>query len=154
LAERQTELSGPVPDKNGCLDKRRSQGQSLAKRLIPRTPCPNPTLVAREPTRDDAVVLEPFVERGLREIVATRMVLDSLEATLVVRARVSGATWNELGPLLGLTRQGVRARHLGVDPIYASAQRSRVPTIEEYYRRIDAWIEARARSDRERPVGT
>lgn len=56
---------------------------------------------------------------GLREILAARAVLDALEAQLIAGARNRGYAWRVLGEDLGLTRQGVRKRHLVVDPIYA-----------------------------------
>ena len=55
--------------------------------------------------------------RALREIVAVRRVLDSLEAELVRTARLDGASWTQLGRDLELTRQGARRRHLDIDPL-------------------------------------
>ncbi|MBA2383102.1 MAG: hypothetical protein H0V68_00345 [Actinobacteria bacterium] len=53
---------------------------------------------------------------GLREIVALRAVLASLEAELVVGARLHGCRWNVLAEDLGLSPGGARKRHLAVDP--------------------------------------
>jgi hypothetical protein len=56
---------------------------------------------------------------GLREIVALRAVLYSLETEFVIGARGRGCKWRELGEDLGLSAHGVRKRHLAVDPIHA-----------------------------------
>lgn len=89
--------------------------------------------------------MEDVVESGLRELVATRAALDSLEATLVTRARLAGATWSELAAPLGLSKQGVRQRHLPIDPIFA--RRSlRPPTIAEYHAAMLAELAAQGRS--------
>ena len=37
--------------------------------------------------------------------------LDSLESTLVYRARNEGATWDAIGMAMGITRQGVQKRY-------------------------------------------
>ena len=63
-------------------------------------------------SREDHVV-----RIGLREIVALRTVLDSLETKLVIEARRRGYRWRELGADLGLTAHGVRKRHVAHDPI-------------------------------------
>lgn len=54
--------------------------------------------------------------KGLREIVALRAVLTSLESQLVVGARLRRHSWRTLGKDLGLGAGGVRRRHLAVDP--------------------------------------
>jgi hypothetical protein len=87
-------------------------------------------------------VLEATVDAALREIVVTRAALDSLEAALVVRARSRGATWTQLAAALGLTKQGVRRRHLSVDPVFARRLRA-PPTIEEYHAELVATLRAR-----------
>jgi hypothetical protein len=86
-------------------------------------------------------VVEASVDRALREIVAARVALDGLEATLVARARSNGATWADLAGPLNLSKQGVRKRHLAVDPIFA--RRSGKPqTIEEYHAELAAAVRA------------
>ena len=98
-------------------------------------------------------MLQRVVEAGLREIVATRRVLDTMESTLVAKAREDGATWAQLGELLGLTRQGARARHLVIDPISAREKGPHdPPTMAEYHAEIAAIHAARARSAREPAV--
>ncbi len=42
----------------------------------------------------------------LKELVALRSSLDSLESQLVATARARGCNWVELGEILGLTPQG------------------------------------------------
>ena len=92
-------------------------------------------------------MLQHVVEAGLREIVATRRVLDAMESTLVAKAREDGATWAQLGELLGLTRQGARVRHLVIDPVSARTKGPNdVPTMAEYHAEIAALVAARARS--------
>ena len=56
---------------------------------------------------------------GLRELVAARAALDSLEAALVIEARRRGYRWHELGADLGLSAHGARKRHVCRDPIRA-----------------------------------
>jgi len=68
----------------------------------------------------------------LREVVAARAALDSLEAQLVVRARRNGCTWAELAEDLGISAGGARRRHLAVDPILGERP-LRVPTMDEYH---------------------
>jgi hypothetical protein len=98
-------------------------------------------------------MLEGVVEAGLREIVATRRMLDSIESKLVAKAREDGATWAQLGELLGLTRQGARARHLIVDPVSARTKGpDDLPTMAEYHAEIAALVAAEARSAREPAV--
>ena len=82
------------------------------------------------------------IETGLREIVSARAALDSLERTLVVRARLQGATWSDLAGPLGLSKQGVRRRHLANDPIFARRPHS-PPTIDEYHAEMVAALRAR-----------
>jgi hypothetical protein len=87
-------------------------------------------------------VIEASVDAALREIVATRAALDSLETALVVRARSRGCRWSDLAAPLGLTKQGVRKRHLSVDPIFA--RRPQAPqTIAEYHAELAAALRAR-----------
>ena len=88
-------------------------------------------------------MLERVFEAGLREIVATRRVLDSMESKLVAKAREDGATWAQLGELLGLTRQGARARHLLIDPVSAGTKSPNdPPTMAEYHAEIAALLAA------------
>ena len=86
-------------------------------------------------------MIEGTVDSALRELVAARAALDSLEATLVARARSSGATWSELAAPLGLSKQGIRKRHLAIDPIFARRP-SKPPTIDEYHAELAAAIRA------------
>ena len=86
-------------------------------------------------------MIESTVEAALRELVATRAAFDSLERMLVVRARSSGATWSDVAASLGLSKQGVRKRHLAIDPIFQ--RRSLKPqTIEEYHAEFVAAMRA------------
>ena len=55
--------------------------------------------------------------RALREVVAARAALKTVESKLVVAAREQGASWGTLAADLGLSPQGARQRHLAVDPI-------------------------------------
>jgi hypothetical protein len=74
---------------------------------------------------------DDIVRIGLREIVAVRAVLDSLEAKLVIEARRRGFRWHELGADLGLSAHGVRKRHVADDPIRAQRQPREPMTFEE-----------------------
>ncbi len=53
----------------------------------------------------------PAPERALRELVELRGSLDRIESLLVARARANGASWAEIGSLLGITRQSAHRRH-------------------------------------------
>jgi hypothetical protein len=86
-------------------------------------------------------VIEESTEAALRELVSTRVALESLERTLVARARLHGATWSDLAGPLGLSKQGVRRRHLATDPIFARRSR-RPPTIAEYHAEMNAALRA------------
>ena len=77
-------------------------------------------------------MIEDNIGSALREIVMTRAALDSLEARLVARARSSGATWSEVGTVLGLSKQGARMRHLATDPIFGRRSQ-KPPTIEDFH---------------------
>ena len=70
-----------------------------------------------------------------------RAALDSLEARLVARARSDGATWSELGNVLGLSKQGARMRHLATDPVF-QRRSQKPPTIEEYHAEFVAAMRA------------
>lgn len=61
----------------------------------------------------------PATRRALRDVVAARAVLATLESQLVVAAREQGVSWGALAADLGITRQGARQRHLTVDPVAA-----------------------------------
>ena len=96
---------------------------------------------------DDAAVVAPYgpddlVRSGLREVVAARAALDALEASLVVEGRQRGYRWSVLGAELGLTRHGVRKRHLAIDPIHAWKQ-SRPPTPEKELRALLASLDGK-----------
>jgi hypothetical protein len=84
---------------------------------------------------------EGSIEAALREIVAARAALDSLERTLVVRARSHGSTWSDIAGPLGLSKQGARRRHLASDPVFAARSR-RPPTIDEYHAEMVAALRA------------
>jgi hypothetical protein len=77
-------------------------------------------------------MLDDRLEAALLEVAVARRALADLEAALVVQARAVGATWTEIAAPLSLTKQGVRKRHLAVDPIYAR-RTQRPPTLDEYY---------------------
>ena len=85
--------------------------------------------------------MSEWLRAGLREVAAARATLESLETQLVVRARLSGCTWAELGDDLDLSAGGVRRRHLAVDPIFARRP-ARPPTIEEYHAEMRAALRA------------
>ena len=87
------------------------------------------------------MVVETSIESALREIVAVREVLETLESTLIVRARKNGATWSQLAGPLGLSKQGARKRHLAVDPLF-NRRSTKPPTIEEYHAEIRAAMRA------------
>lgn len=91
-----------------------------------------------------AVIDVLFEQRALREIVALRTLLDGLEADLVRRARLEGASWTMIAAELGLTRQGARARHLAIDPLPRRPRRRR-SGLDEYL--------AQAKAARERISG-
>jgi len=86
-------------------------------------------------------VIEPSIESALREIVSARAALDSLERTLVVRARAHGSTWSDVAGPLGLSKQGARRRHLAGDPIFARRSCG-PPTIDEYHAEMFAALRA------------
>lgn len=67
---------------------------------------------------------------GLREVVAARAALASLERELVVGARLRGYGWTVIADDLQLSPQGARKRHLDADPIYAR-RLEREPTLAE-----------------------
>ncbi len=90
-------------------------------------------------------MLNHELDEELRSIAAARAALDVREAETVARARLSGATWVDVGQSLGLSKQGARKRHLAIDPIFARRP-SRVPSIEEYHAEIAALIRARQES--------
>ena len=81
-----------------------------------------------------------MIDEGTREaleaIHAARAALTSLERTLVAHARRRGATWSELGEPLRLSKQGVRRRHLAIDPIVSR----RAFPFEDFYAEMDAFI--------------
>ena len=86
-------------------------------------------------------MIEESIDVALREIVAARAALESLEQTLVARARSHGASWSDLAEPLGLSKQGVRKRHLARDPVFAR-RRQRPPTIAEYHAEMVAALRA------------
>ena len=92
-------------------------------------------------------MVDEAIEQGLEAIAAARGALDSLERTLVARAREHGATWSELGGPLGLSKQGARRRHLAIDPIFARRPR-RAPTIAEYHAEMLSTLQAQRSSER------
>jgi hypothetical protein len=84
----------------------------------------------------------PADRRALRELVAVRAALETLESKLVVVARRRGVSWGELARDLGITPQGARQRHLAVDPIAARRPR-RQSAMAAFYAELDAAIAAR-----------
>jgi hypothetical protein len=74
---------------------------------------------------------DDIVRIGLRELVAVRLALASLEATLVIEGRRRGFRWHELGADLGLSAHGVRKRHVAHDPIRAQRQPREPMSFEE-----------------------
>lgn len=86
-------------------------------------------------------MIEGSIDAALREIVAARAALDSLEATLVVRARTRGATWSELAAPYGLSKQGARKRHLAIDPLFPRRP-GKPQTIEEFHAEFVAAMHA------------
>lgn len=85
-----------------------------------------------------------WVRRGLRQIVAIRTALDTLEPLLVVAARKQGATWAHLAADLGITPQGARQRHVAVDPI-AVRRSTRPQTIDDFHAEFVAAMRAEGR---------
>lgn len=87
----------------------------------------------------DLLVGEDPIDVALREIVAARAALSSLEATLVVRARSHGRSWAELAVPLGVTKQAARSRHLARDPVAARRRAQPEQDLgwgpDEWYRR-------------------
>ena len=82
----------------------------------------------------------PAERRALREVVAVRAVLQTLESTLVVSARRRGVSWGELAVDLGITPQGARQRHLAVDPMARRPKRQ--SAMNAFYAELDAAIAA------------
>lgn len=94
--------------------------------------CPKRTLSFAGAGGDDDGVLSEEIDEQLRMIAAEHASLRARESELVVRARSTGASWTELGHVLGLSKQAVRRRHLAVDPVFARRS-ERPPTIAEYH---------------------
>ena len=69
----------------------------------------------------------PTPERALRELVELRTVLNGIEALLVARARDNGASWAEVGDLLGITKQSAHRRHR---PRPADSASQAAPTLD------------------------
>jgi hypothetical protein len=82
------------------------------------------------------------VRVGLRELVAARAALDSLEAALVIEARRRGFRWHEVGADLGLTAHGVRKRHVARDPIRAQRRPEEPLTYNELREALAAMTRA------------
>jgi hypothetical protein len=69
--------------------------------------------------------------RALRALTALRPSLDSLEATLVERARREVVSWEEIGADLGVTKQTAHRRHAGRDPMAVGGRpKRRSPELE------------------------
>ena len=79
--------------------------------------------------------------RALREVVAARAALKTVESKLVVAAREQGTSWSELAADLGISPQGARQRHLAVDPV-ASRRPKRKSAMDAFYDELDAAIAA------------
>lgn len=48
---------------------------------------------------------------GLRAVLALRRLAEQVEARQVMRARLQGWSWQQIGDALGITRQSVHAKH-------------------------------------------
>lgn len=83
--------------------------------------------------------LLPAIRRALREVVAVRAALETLESQLVVAAREQGVSWGSLATDLGITRQGARQRHLSVDPVAARRPKS---AMDAFYAEFHAAVAA------------
>jgi hypothetical protein len=83
----------------------------------------------------------PAHRRALREVVAARAVLETLESQLVVVARRRGVSWGELALDLGITPQGARQRHLAVDPV-AARRPKRQSAMAAFHAELEAAIAA------------
>jgi DNA-directed RNA polymerase specialized sigma24 family protein len=59
---------------------------------------------------------DPASRRALRALADARFALDRLEAALVRRARVDGATWREVAADLGIPQTTLRERHGAARP--------------------------------------
>ena len=79
--------------------------------------------------------------RALREVVAARAVLKTVESKLVVAAREQGTSWSELATDLGISPQGARRRHLAVDPV-ALRRPKRKSAMAAFYDEFHAAIAA------------
>jgi hypothetical protein len=89
-------------------------------------------------------VLSESLDEALRAIVSARVELAEREIDLVVRARSQGASWQQIGESLGLSKQAVRKRHLAVDPKRAQ-NANNPPTIAEYHEEMMRVLRARRR---------
>jgi hypothetical protein len=87
---------------------------------------------------------DDVVRVALREIVAVRTALDSLETKLVIEARRRGHRWRELGADLGLSAHGVRKRHVAHDPIRAQRRPDEPMSFEELRDALAAMTRSRA----------
>ena len=83
----------------------------------------------------------PAKRRALREVVAARAALRSLESQLVVALREEGVSWGALAMDLGVTPQGARQRHLAVDPI-GSRRPRREAEMDAFYAELHAAVAA------------
>jgi hypothetical protein len=88
---------------------------------------------------------DDLVRVALREIVAVRSALESLETKLVIEARRRGHRWRELGADVGLTAHGMRKRHVAHDPIRAQRRPQEPLTFEELRDALAAMTSAAAR---------
>lgn len=62
--------------------------------------------------RDALTAVEaPDPVDGLRAVVVLRRLADRLEAAHVEAARRAGLTWEQIGDLLGVSRQAVHKKH-------------------------------------------
>ena len=92
-------------------------------------------------TSFDETRLLPANRRALREVVAAQAALKSLESKLVAAAREQGVSWGALAVDLGITPQGARQRHLGVDPV-AARRPKRESAMDAFYAEFHAALDA------------
>ena len=83
----------------------------------------------------------PGYRRALREVVAARAALKTLESRLVVTAREQGVSWGTLATDLGITPQGARQRHRAVDPVVARRPKPQ-SAMDAFYAEFEAALAA------------
>ena len=92
----------------------------------------------------------PLERMAIRRLVDVREGVDRLERALVVRARLSGLSWREIGEDLGISLQSAWSRHASADP----RRRRRANPHEEFAReraQIEAFVKAWRADDASAP---